>query len=191
MIKQKELSRRNFIRNTLAGVGAGIGASVIPSLAEARVMDMPDMSTYNISFRNQHTGESFSGVYRTNGRYLPDAFEKINYILRDFRTGDVFPIDPRTIDILFMIRHKLNQNDYPYEILSGYRSPKTNAMLSRISTGVATNSLHMTGKAIDIRLPGYKTSAVRRAAISLKAGGVGYYPKSNFVHVDTGRPRNW
>ena len=117
---------------------------------------------------------------------MPEAFEQINTVLRDFRTGDVFPIDPRVVDILFALRQKTGANA-PYEVLSGYRSPKTNALLARNGDGVASNSLHMTGQAIDIRLPGYSTKKLSEASVSLRAGGVGYYAKSNFVHLDTGQ----
>lgn len=187
---KKPLTRRDIIK---AGVLGGLLApalGVIPVQAAARLAVPSDAGAMKISFRNQHTGESFNGAYRVGDRYLPEAFEKINHILRDFRTGEVFPIDPRVIDILYSVREQADVNT-PYEVLSGYRSPKTNASLARNSGGVAQNSLHMVGQAIDIRLPGFSTRRVSDLAAGLKAGGVGYYSKSNFVHCDTGQIRRW
>jgi uncharacterized protein YcbK (DUF882 family) len=143
-----------------------------------------------ISFRNSHTGEIFSGVYRVGDKYLPDAFDKINIVMRDFRTNELFPIDPRVMDIIYTV-HQMTRLSEPYEVLSGYRCPKTNKNLRSNSEGVAKNSLHMTGQAIDLRLPGFDTKQIRNLAISLKAGGVGYYAKSNFVHMDSGDVRTW
>jgi uncharacterized protein YcbK (DUF882 family) len=136
------------------------------------------------------TGESFNGVYRVGNKYLPDAFERISYVLRDFRTGEVFPMDPRVVDIMTVIQRKSGKNA-PMNVLSGYRSPKTNARLRNATTGVAKNSFHMYGQALDMRLPGVSTRKLRNLAMSVKAGGVGYYPKSSFVHVDTGNVRSW
>lgn len=177
------LSRRGLLKS-LATVGV---LTTLPGTALAGRLNEPHYST---SFRNTHTGESFDGVYRIGRRYLPDAFEKIGYVLRDFRTGDIHPIDPRLIDIITSL-HIRSGGKTPFDIVSGYRSPKTNAMLRRTSTGVAKNSYHMKGQAIDLRLPGCSTKQLRNVACSLKAGGVGYYPRSNFVHVDTGDVRTW
>ncbi len=149
-----------------------------------------DYGARRISFRNQHTGDLFSGVYRVGDKYLPDAFEQINFVMRDFRSNEVFPIDPRVLDIMYQV-HRMTGSSEPFEVLSGYRCPKTNAMLRKASTGVAKNSLHMTGQAVDIRLPGFATSRIRDLAVSLKAGGVGYYRRSNFVHMDSGDIRSW
>lgn len=185
------VNRRDLLKVGLAGM-----LGVIPLLtlganeAQASGLAMPRGGTYNISFRNVHTGESFSGAYRVGNKYIPEAFDNINVVLRDFRSGDVFPIDPRTMDILYMLQQKAGARG-AYDVLSGYRCPKTNAMLHRTSTGVANNSLHMTGQAVDLRLPGYSLKRLRDTAINLRAGGVGYYPRSNFVHVDTGRIRHW
>ncbi|MBU0859554.1 MAG: DUF882 domain-containing protein, partial [Alphaproteobacteria bacterium] len=116
---------------------------------------------------------------------------RINIVLRDFRRNEVYPIDPRVIDILYMVRAKTGSQGGTFEVLSGYRSPKTNAMLRKASGGVAKNSLHLTGQAIDIRMDGINTRKLNEVAKSLDAGGVGYYPRSNFVHLDTGRVRHW
>ncbi len=178
--------RRTFLKMGLAGI---VGAAV-PFISVKNVLAASSSSAWNISFRNMHTGESFSGVYRVGDKYLPDAFERLNYVLRDFRTNEVFPMDPHIIDILSIITRKIDTTD-SYEILSGYRSPKTNSMLGKRSGGVAKNSFHMYGQALDIRIPGYSTKAIRNIAKSIKAGGVGYYPRSNFVHIDTGKVRSW
>ncbi|HEU4837791.1 MAG TPA: DUF882 domain-containing protein [Micavibrio sp.] len=185
------VSRRKILG--LGALAAGtLAATSIVNPASAAIFSRGDRfdGARRISFRNSHTGEIFSGVYRVGDKYLPDAFERINVVLRDFRTNELFPIDPRVIDIIYSV-HNLTQRDEPYEVLSGYRCPKTNANLRSHSEGVAKNSLHMTGQAIDLRLPGYETKQIRKLAISLKAGGVGYYPKSNFVHMDTGDVRTW
>ena len=138
----------------------------------------------------KHTGERYSGVYRVGDKYLPEAFEQMNFVLRDHRTGEIFPMDPHLIDIVSMLQRKTGYSR-PFEILSGYRSPHTNASLRRNSSGVARNSYHMYGQAMDIRAPGLSTRTLRDRAKGLRAGGVGYYSRSNFVHVDTGDVRSW
>ncbi|HSR58575.1 MAG TPA: YcbK family protein [Candidatus Binataceae bacterium] len=143
-----------------------------------------------LSFYNLHTGESLKTVYYENGKYLPEALAQVNYILRDFRQNEIKPIDPKLLDLLAGIHNRLDI-DAPFDVISGYRSPKTNAMLHAHSEGVAAHSLHIDGKAIDIRVPGRDLSTLHRVAISMFGGGVGYYPRSDFVHVDTGRIRYW
>ena len=146
-----------------------------------------------LSFFNTHTGERLKVAYCCGGEYQPNALKLINTILRDHRANEVKPIDPKLLDLLHELGGVL-ETDQPYHVISGYRSPHTNGTLQArggASTGVATKSLHMVGKAIDIRLPGVKLDHLRGAARSLKLGGVGYYPSSNFVHVDTGRVRFW
>lgn len=177
------------------GVMAVASALIMPVAAPAsaamfRSRDERFEGARRISFRNSHTGEIFSGVYRVGDKYLPDAFDRINIVLRDFRSNELFPIDPRVIDIIYTVHQRTGQVE-PYEVLSGYRCPKTNAKLRKNSEGVAKNSLHMTGQAIDLRLPGYSTKEIRNIAVSLKAGGVGYYARSDFVHMDTGDVRAW
>lgn len=178
--------RRNFLKLGLAGAVA----SMIPFISAKKVLASNPYATWKISFRHAHTGESFSGVYRVGDKYLPEAFERLSYVLRDFRTSEVFPMDPRVVDILSVIQRKM-QTSEPFDALSGYRSPKTNAMLKNESSGVASNSFHMYGQAVDVRMPGYNTKSIRNIALDLQAGGVGYYPKNNFVHVDTGKVRTW
>lgn len=184
-----DVSRRDLVKMGAAGVAA----AVVPLFSSPFVPIKPAMAAqkvWSVSFRQVHTGESFSGVYRVGDQYLPEAFERLNYFLRDFRTGDAFPMDPRVIDILSLVQEGTGKST-PLEILSGYRSPKTNAMLRRVSNGVARNSYHMYGQAVDIRMPGYSTRKLSTVARGLRSGGVGYYPKSHFVHVDTGDIRSW
>lgn len=190
---EKTMNRRSFL-----GIGAAtLGGVLIPGLvttAEAANFKSGVISSgaRRLSFRNAHTGESFSGVYRVGDKYLPDAFEQINTVMRDFRTGQMYPMDPRVIDIIFSV-HRMTGRNQPFEIISGYRSPKTNAMLrgKSSSSGVAKKSLHMQGRAIDLRMEGFSTARLRDIAKSLRAGGVGYYAKSDFVHMDSGDVRSW
>lgn len=143
-----------------------------------------------LSFYNTHTGEDMKAVYWSQGAYVQQALADINYILRDYRTGEVKEIDADLLDLLFTLRQKL-ESTAPFDIISGYRSPETNSLMSIMSKGVVKNSMHIQGMAIDIRLPGYELKTLQRAAIDLRRGGVGYYPSSDFVHIDVGRIRYW
>jgi uncharacterized protein YcbK (DUF882 family) len=143
-----------------------------------------------LSFYNTHTGEALSTLYWESGEYLKPSLSDINHILRDHRTDEVTPMDLDLLDLLHAIRRKAGTQE-PFHIISGYRSARTNAFLCEQNRGVVKNSLHLCGKAADIRLPGYKLSSLRQVAMNLRAGGVGYYPQSDFVHVDVGRVRNW
>jgi uncharacterized protein YcbK (DUF882 family) len=143
-----------------------------------------------LEFHSLHTGESLRRVYWEGGRYVTDSLAEIDYVLRDFRTGDVHRIDPALLDLVHRVRQVMD-SDRPVQVISGYRSPATNAMLARRSNGVAKNSLHVKGMAIDLRLPDRPLADLRAAALALAGGGVGYYPKSDFVHMDTGRVRAW
>ncbi len=178
--------RRNFLKLGLVGVAA----SAAPLISMRDVFASGVNDVWKLSFRHAHTGESFSGVYRVGDKYLPEAFERLSYVMRDFRTNEVFPMDPHVVDILSLVHKKMNVSE-PFHILSGYRSPKTNAMLKGKTRGVANNSFHMYGQAVDIRIPGQSTRRLRNAAHDLQAGGVGYYARSNFIHVDTGDVRSW
>ncbi|MFH1158753.1 MAG: YcbK family protein [Pseudomonadota bacterium] len=139
---------------------------------------------------NVHTGEKFGGEYWYDGEYLPEAFSVIKTVMRDHRTNEIFPIDPRLMDVLYVLQNKV-KNFTPFEVFSGYRSASTNARLRRMSRGVARGSLHMQGQAIDINQPGTRLSYLKKTAVRLRSGGVGFYPSSDFVHVDTGRARSW
>lgn len=143
-----------------------------------------------LAFVHLHTGEKLTVTYWSGGRYLPTALQDVNAILRDWRTDEITSMDPKLLDLLFQLRHRLRTDD-AYRVICGYRCPKTNAMLAAHSDGVAARSLHMDGMAIDIDVASRPLNRIRDAALSLKLGGVGYYPRSNFVHVDTGRVRQW
>ena len=147
-------------------------------------------SPQRLSFRHAHTGESIAVEY-IPGASLPDeASNRVDWFLRDFRTGDAHAIDPQLLDQLYALV-VLTDTRAPFEVISGYRSAATNAALRRHSTGVASHSLHLEGRAIDIRLADTRLDHLRDAAIALQAGGVGFYPESQFVHIDTGRVRRW
>jgi uncharacterized protein YcbK (DUF882 family) len=140
---------------------------------------------------NTHTGERLDVVYRRGDAYLPDALDKLEHHLRDHRTGDVHPFDPQLFDLLADLAEAAGRPEGEFQVISGYRSPQTNEMLRRRTTGVAKNSLHTKAQAIDVRLPDVKTETLRELALTLRRGGVGYYPRSDFIHVDTGRVRRW
>lgn len=163
---------------TLCGLPLGARASIMPE------------STRTIAFHNLHTGEHVETTYWAEGNYITPALKDIDHVLRDFRTGDVARIDPRLLDLLHLLRSRLESTE-PFHVISGYRSPKTNGTLAQQSSGVAKKSLHMKGMAADVRLPGRVLSDLKGVAVSLKLGGVGYYPKSDFIHVDVGRVRYW
>jgi uncharacterized protein YcbK (DUF882 family) len=146
-----------------------------------------------VRFHNLHTDEKLDAVYYERGAYVPDALSAVNHVLRDFRTGDVHPMDPALLDVLAALSARLETSS-PVHVISGYRSPRTNSFLRAeggAESGVARKSLHMQGQAIDIRLADVGLDRVHRAALDLRRGGVGYYPISNFVHVDVGAVRQW
>jgi uncharacterized protein YcbK (DUF882 family) len=144
----------------------------------------------SVAMNNLHTGESLEAVYWDQGDYIADVLEQVNSHLRDFRTGDVHPIDPRLLDVLDAVAQR-TESKSPFQVISGYRSPKTNAMLHERSAEVAKKSLHTQGMAIDVRLPDVELQHLHAAALSLGRGGVGFYPYSNFVHIDVGPVRHW
>lgn len=159
----------------------------MPSVARAALMATPERS---LGLYNTHTGESLKTVFWADGMFVPDALADINKILRDHRTNDIAIIDPQLLILLERLTNLVSPGD-ALHVISGYRSPLTNQTLSDQSDGVAKHSLHMDGQAIDIRIPGRDLSLLRDGALRLQSGGVGYYPKSQFVHVDTGRVRSW
>lgn len=180
---KNHIGRRQF----LVGAGAAVAAgSINPAFARTLHFKQPRV----LSFENVHTGEWLQVAYWANNQYIPEALEAVNQHLRDFRTGDVHVIKPELLDYLHEMRLGL-ETTRPFQVISGYRSPKTNAMLHANSDGVAAKSLHMAGKAVDIRVSGVGLQHVQRLALSLSVGGVGYYPRSNFVHLDVGRARSW
>jgi uncharacterized protein YcbK (DUF882 family) len=181
----KPMPRRAFLKlGSLAAMTTLAPASVF---AKSRQEEFRTLSFYNL-----HTGETLSTTYWEQGVYHAGAINEFNQLLRDHRTGETHPIDITLFDLLHSIRSQTGRKD-PFNVISGYRSPKTNTMLKGQSaaSGVAKKSLHMVGKAIDINLPGFKLADLRHVAIQQQRGGVGYYPNSNFVHVDTGAVRQW
>ena len=184
-ISHNGISRRVFLA---AGMAATV-ACFLPFKAVAAVSKV-FFTERALSFYNTHTGESMKTVYWTQGAYVSQALSDINYILRDYRTGGVKEIDTDLLDLLFALHQKL-ESTAPFNIISGYRSPETNSLLNIMSKGVVKNSLHIYGKAIDISLPGHELKVLQRAAVDLQRGGVGYYPSSDFVHVDVGIIRYW
>lgn len=148
------------------------------------------MECRSLSFYHTHTREKLDITYSRSGLYNPRALKQINHFLRDFRTGEVCPIDPKLLDLLCSVKQEFGGKG-TFEVISGYRSPKTNKLLQKKSSGVAKHSLHMVGKAIDVRLTGVLTKKIQQCAMNLQCGGVGFYAKSDFVHLDTGRVRYW
>jgi len=183
---ERTLNRRRFLKVTvLSALAAACPAT--RSLASSAKPALPEKT---LAFLNTHTGETIRAAYWENGRYVTDALAGINRILRDHRSGETHPIDPQLLDVLHALSRKMETRS-PFHVISGYRSPTTNAALREQGRGVASGSLHIVGKAIDIRLPGVDLSDLRCSALALGAGGVGYYPRSDFVHVDVGRVRSW
>lgn len=168
----------------LALVGLAATATVTPP------NDVRAADARQLSFYHTHTGQSLDVVYYENGEYVDSALGDINRFLKDFRTGDVAEMDPKLLDILHDVRNELGSEE-TYEVISAYRSSKTNEMLRSKSGGVARNSQHLLGNAIDVRLRGVPTEDLRDTALEMQRGGVGYYKQSDFVHMDTGRIRRW
>jgi uncharacterized protein YcbK (DUF882 family) len=175
--------------NRRAMLRLGLLAATVPWTRAASSEDAT-AEPRGLSFRNLHTGEAIDVVYRADGELDLGALREIDWVLRDFRTGEARPMDRRLLDLLWKLRAALDTTA-PYEVISGYRSPVTNAMLARESRGVSRMSLHMKAMAIDVRIPDRPLLALRDAALGLRLGGVGYYPASDFVHVDVGRVRWW
>ena len=178
--------RRRFLK-AVAGVALAMPALSLPRAGHAYASSR---RVERLAFEHTHTGERVSVVYRMEGTYVPSSLRTLDYFLRDFRTGDQRQIDPQLFDILSSLS-AVTGSRAPFQVISAYRSPYTNAMLREMGRGVAKSSLHLEGRAIDIRLADVPLSDLRDAALSLKAGGVGYYPGPEFVHVDTGRLRAW
>jgi uncharacterized protein YcbK (DUF882 family) len=171
-------------RRQILKAAASLPLLGLPGLAYAK----PDNRV--LRFNHLHTGEKLNIIYCENGSYIPGALNEINRLLRDFRTEEVHAIEPGLLDFMHQVKAAVGSTG-TYEIISGYRSPATNEMLRGSSSGVARKSFHMKGQAIDIRLPGVKTTNLCRASRELQLGGVGYYASSNFIHIDVGPVRNW
>jgi uncharacterized protein YcbK (DUF882 family) len=176
-------------RGVLLGAGVALASVAAPAIGRAQELTASG-AVRRAALHNLHTGDSFNEVFYANGTYVPDALAEGMRVLRDWRNGEEHAIDPRLFDALHAINTRLGSNR-PFQVISGYRSPRTNAMLHARSNGVAEHSQHMLGKAIDIRVEGVELRNLRAAALDVSAGGVGYYPVSNFVHVDVARVRQW
>ncbi|MDP3120251.1 MAG: DUF882 domain-containing protein [Sulfuricurvum sp.] len=183
MDQKNLMNRRSFLK--IATVASAV--PFFPSIILGKT-DVPYKKS--LSLHNIHTGENINTTYWADGSYIPEALSQMNHLLRDYRTDAATEMDTELFDLLYSIRTNLDTVK-PFNVISGYRSPQTNAMLNNHSSGVAKKSLHMQGKAIDISLPGRNLSELRKIAMNLKQGGVGYYPSSDFVHVDVGRVRYW
>jgi len=177
--------RRTFLRHGLSILPAGV---LLPSPAHAII----NLSKHErkLNLNNAHTGERIRTVFWADGHFVPEGLREIEHLLRDFRTGEVSKIDPRLLLLVDQLSRTLEAST-PVQIISGYRSPKTNEALRTSSSGVAKKSFHMKGMAIDLRIDGVELKRLNRVARNLKGGGVGFYPKSQFIHIDTGPIRYW
>ena len=180
------LTRRGFL-TSLAGAAMTLATpGVIASVASVAV----PARDRELSFYNTHTVEKLSATFWSKGEYLDDGIDEISWLLRDHRAGSASPMDRKLLDLLYQLQAKVGHQG-EFHVISGYRSPATNEMLNKHSSGVAKRSYHMLGQAIDVRMPGFDTRQLHKAARSLKGGGVGYYSSSDFVHLDVGRVRYW
>lgn len=183
MVLRTKARRRGAIH---ALIGALLASLALP-LGGAAAVSVDERS---LQFFHTHTGKNLDVIYKRQGEYVPEALKEVNAFLSDFRTGDVVDIDPALLDLIYELREALDSTG-TYEVISAYRSPATNEMLRRRTGGVARNSQHLLGKAIDVRLSDVELTRLRDTAIALQRGGVGYYAASDFVHIDTGRVRRW
>ena len=179
-------SRRLFLK----GAACVAATTIIGNTGVAQAAKGGFYPSRKLAFHNLHTEEKLSLTYFNHGHYVPDAVHNLSYLLRDHRSGDMHAMDPELFNLLDDLQASLGGNK-TFQVISGYRSPATNKMLSKTSSGVAKKSFHMQGKAIDIRVVGVDSRKVQKAAIRLARGGVGYYRRSDFVHLDTGNVRSW
>ena len=184
------LSKSLLGRRRVLSFGLGAAALAFASPLKCALAAMPQSGTRSLGLVSTHTNEKILATYWRDGVYDKGALKDINYLLRDFRTGDIAEMDPQLLDLLVEL-HRRTGSRKAFQVISGYRSPRTNATLASASSGVAKHSLHMEAKAIDIRLYDVALADLHQTAKGMKAGGVGYYAKSDFVHVDTGRVRYW
>jgi uncharacterized protein YcbK (DUF882 family) len=181
------LTRRHFLSAGITGIAAFAATTLIPDFALAATQ-LP--ATRALAFRSLHTGEEVKAIYLRDNILQPEGVKTLNHVLRDWRSGEVWDMDPQLFDLLYALRRRVDSAQ-PFHLISGYRSPSTNANLAAKSNGVAKRSLHMQGRATDIALPDRDLKALHKTALALQAGGVGLYSKSGFIHVDTGRVRHW
>ena len=181
----KKISRRWLLKTgTMAAMSCLLPKALLASPSDILLQER------SLALFNTHTSEHVNAVFWSEGRYVNDALEEINYLLRDHRTGAIKPINKQLLDVLSAINTIIGTN-HPFDIISGYRSSETNELLRKKSKGVAKNSYHILGQAVDVRIPGYRLSRLKEVAVHLKSGGVGYYPKSDFIHIDLGPVRCW
>ncbi len=188
----KTLSRRRLLLagGALAGATAAFGWTPRAFATTAAEAGPGAESIKRLTLKNLHTPEVLEVVYRRGDQYVPEALAQVEVLLRDYRTGDRHPIDPHLLDILCEVAQSIGV-DPVFSVISGYRSPQTNAMLHERSAGVASRSLHMEGRAIDVRLTRVNCADLADKALAMQRGGVGYYRQCDFVHLDTGRVRTW
>ena len=185
------VSRREVLGYAAAGAAGAAAVSVAAEGAKAAPNYLRGLGDFRqLRIVNNRTDEKLTIIYYADGEYIPEALEEVNYILRDWRRNEVMPFDTRTIDFAAALYKKLDTNE-PAQIISGYRSPETNAMLRRRGRGVARNSFHTRGMALDLSLQSRSVNQLYRAAMSLRGGGVGRYTRNHFVHVDSGPVRTW
>jgi len=180
------ISRRSFLK----AAACGVITSTIGNMEIANATVTPLKRSRSLLIHNLHTEEQVELTYFESGQYISGALNALNYLLRDHRSGDICQIDPALLDLLYDLQFSLGGNKL-IQVISAYRSPKTNTLLRKKSSGVALKSLHMQGKAIDIRIAGINSKVIQQASIALARGGVGYYRRSDFVHIDTGNVRYW
>ena len=188
------ISRRGFIRAASGAVSTAVASSfAFPSFANVAapaIVGVNQTSCRTLVLQCVRSGERLTADYWVEGQYVEDELARINKVLRDVRSGEVHKIEPKLLDLVYQLGREVDARS-GIQIISAYRSPATNAMLQKKSSGVAEKSLHMKGQAIDLVVPGRKLQHIHDAALKLAVGGVGYYPKSNFIHVDVGRVRRW
>ena len=178
--------RRSFLKSSVVIASA----LSMPAIARAANTAVAAPGERTLRLYNTHTGESVKSVFWAAGAFVPESLAEINKLLRDHRSNTILPIDPALLVLLERVSTQFGSQN-ALHVISGYRSPETNKKLAAASGGVAKHSMHLEGKAIDIRMPGQDLASLHKAAMNAKGGGVGYYPESQFVHMDTGRPRHW
>lgn len=179
--------RRSFLKSS-ALLATALSVPAIGRAAIVSSAAMPHERT--LRMYNTHTGESLKSVFWADGKFVPEAMNDINKLLRDHRNNEVAQMDPKLLFLLDQVSSQVGANNVVH-VISGYRSPESNKLLHENTTGVAKHSMHLEGKAIDVRIPGRDLAMLHKAALHAGGGGVGYYPDSQFVHMDTGRLRHW
>jgi uncharacterized protein YcbK (DUF882 family) len=182
--------RRSFLKTSAVLASALSVPAFSRAATAARTEPLAVPHERTLRLYNTHTGESLRSIFWAEGEFVPEALVDINKLLRDHRSNTIAPIDPQLLLLLDKVSARFGSRELMH-VISGYRSPETNQMLAAHSDGVARHSMHLEGKAIDVRMPGHDLRSLHRAAMAIKGGGVGYYPESQFVHLDTGRPRHW